>query len=68
MKLFVTINKDGIKINVGASAKNKLIKEYVTKDMPGIQVIVSVNVINLVILVNIWITQVVSVEKNELIH
>ena len=53
-----------MKINVDVNAKNKLIKEHVIKDMFGIQVIASVNVINLVILVNIWIIQVVSVEKS----
>ena len=45
--------KDGIKINVDVNVKNWLIKTYVIKDLLGIQVIVSVNVINLVVLVNI---------------
>ena len=52
-----------MKINVDVNAKNELIKVYVIKDMFGIQVIVSVNVINLVILVNIWIIQAVSIKK-----
>ena len=63
IKLFVIVNKDGIKINVDVNAKNHLIKVYAIKDMFGIQVIASVNVINLVILVNIQIIQAVSVEK-----
>ena len=53
MKLFVTINKDGMKKNVDVNVKNELIKDYVIKDLFGIQVIVNVNVINLVILINI---------------
>ena len=53
MELFVTINKDGIKINVDVNAKNQLIKEYVIKDIFLILVIASVNVINHVALVNI---------------
>ena len=38
-------------------------KVYVIKDIFLILVIVSVNVINLVVLVNIWIIQVISVKK-----
>ena len=53
MKLFVTINKDGMKKNVDVNVKNELIKDYVIKDLFGIQVIVNVSVINLVILINI---------------
>ena len=48
-----------IKINVDVNLKNQLIK-----DLFGILVIVSVNVINFVILVNIWIIQIVSVREN----
>ena len=44
--------------------EDKLIKVYAIKDMFGIRVIASVNVINLVILVNILIIKAVSVEKN----
>ena len=42
-----------MKINVDVNARNYLIKVYVIKDMFGIQVIASMNVINLGILVNI---------------
>ena len=47
------INKDGIKINVDVMLKNLLIKEYVIKDLFGTLETVSVDVINLVMLVNI---------------
>ena len=40
-------------INTGVNAKNQLIKAYVIKDIFGILVIVTVNVINHVMLVNI---------------
>ena len=53
MQLFVVINNVGIKINVDVNVKNQLIKEYVTKDLFGILVIVNVNVIKTVILMNI---------------
>ena len=49
---FVIINNSGM-INVGVNAKNSLINVYVIKDLFGIQVIVSVNVINPLILVSI---------------
>ena len=42
-----------MKINADVNVNNYLIKVYVIKDLFGIQVIVSVNVINLVILMNI---------------
>ena len=50
MKVFVIIKKDGIKINADVNAKNWLTKEYVIKDLFGIQEIVNVNVINHVVL------------------
>ena len=53
MQVLVTINKDGMKTNVGVNVKNWLTKECVMKDLFGILVIVSVNVINHVILGNI---------------
>ena len=40
-----------------------MIKAYAIKDIPGIQVIVNANAINLAMLVNIWIIQIVSAEK-----
>ena len=64
IKLFVIVNKDGININVGVNVKKYLMKVYAIKDMFGIQVIASVNMINLIILVNIQIIQSVSVDKN----
>ena len=62
MQLFV-INNVGIMINVDANLKNYLTKAYVIKDMPGILVIVNVNVINHVILVSIQIIKIVNAEK-----
>ena len=53
MQLFVIINNVGIKINTDVNAKNKLIKEYVIKDLFGILVIVNLNMIKRVILVSI---------------
>ena len=46
MQVFVIINNVGIMINADANAKNWLTKEYVIKDLFGIQVIVNVSVIN----------------------
>ena len=53
MQVFVTINKDGMKTNAAVNVKNLFAKKYVIKDLFGILVIVSVNVINLVMLENI---------------
>ena len=44
--MFITINKDGMKLNADVNVKNELTKECVIKDLFGILVIVSVNVIN----------------------
>ena len=62
MQLFVIIN------NVGRCECKKLIdkmnmKEYVIKNLFGILVIVSVNVIIHVILVNIWTMKIINAEK-----
>ena len=51
MQVFVTVNKVGIKLNIDVNVKNWPAKEYVTKDLFGILVIV--NVINHVMLENI---------------
>ena len=51
--VFVIINKVGMMINAGVNANNWLVKAYAIKDLFGILVIVSVNVINPVILVSI---------------
>ena len=48
--MFVIINNAGIKTNADVNAKNQLIKECVIKDLFGILVIVSVNVIKCVML------------------
>ena len=53
IQVFVTINKSRIMINSDVNAKNRLTKEYVIKDLFGIQVIVNVNVINHVMLENV---------------
>ena len=53
MRVFVIINNVGIMMNVDANVKNWLIKMYVIKDMLGIPVTVSVNVINHAMFVSI---------------
>ena len=50
-------------INADVNAKNWLTKEYVIKDSLGIQAIVNVNVINHVMLENIYITKTENAEK-----
>ena len=51
--VFVVINNVGMMINADVNAKNWLIKAYAIKDLFGILVIVSANVINPVSLVSI---------------
>ena len=47
MQVFVTINKDRMKTNIGVNVeKSSLIKKGVIKDLFGILVILIVNVIN----------------------
>ena len=46
---YITINKDGMKINADVNVKNQLTKEYVMKNLFGALVIVNMNVINHVI-------------------
>ena len=53
MQVFVTISKVGMNINADVNTNNLLTKEYVIKDLFGIQLIVNINVINHVILENI---------------
>ena len=53
MAVFVIINNAGMMINAGVNVKYLLIKVYAIKDLFGILVIMSVNVINYVMLVNI---------------
>ena len=47
--MFVIIKSVGMMIDAGVNAKNRLIKAYAMKDLFGILVVVSVNVINPVI-------------------
>ena len=58
MQVLAILNIVGMMINAGVNAKNSLKKEYVRRDLFGIEVIVSVNVINHVMLENIWIMQI----------
>ena len=51
--VFVIIKNVGKMINAGVNPKNWLIKVYAIKDLFGILVIVSVNVVNPLILVSI---------------
>ena len=55
MAVFVIINKVGMKMNAGMNANNWLIKVYAIKwkDWFGIRIIVTVNLINHEMLVNI---------------
>ena len=63
MQVFVTINKDGMKINANVNANNWLKKKYLIKDLFGIPVIVNATVINYVILESIYIMKTVNAEK-----
>ena len=63
MEVFVIMNDVARMINVHANVKNWLIKAYLIKDIFGILVIVSVNVINYVMLASTWIMKIASVEK-----
>ena len=51
--MFVTTNKDQMKINADVNANNRLTKEYVIKDSIGILAIVNVYAIYYVMLQNI---------------
>ena len=53
MQVLVTINNVGIKKNADVNVKNLLTKEYMTKDLFGILVIMNVNAIDHVMLENI---------------
>ena len=58
------INNVGIMINADVNANDRLAEEDVTNDLFGILVNVNVNVINHVILDNIWIRKIVNAGKN----
>ena len=62
IQVFVIINKDRIKIKADVYMVY-VIKEYVIKDFFGIPVIVTVDVINHVMLENIWVIKIVNVKK-----
>ena len=53
MQVFLIVNNVGMMINADVNIKNLLTKEYVIRDLFGIQIIVSVNVINHVMLEDI---------------
>ena len=61
--VFVIINNVGIMINALVNAKNWLIKVYAIKDLFAIVVILSANVTNSVILVNISTKKTGSAKK-----
>ena len=63
MQVFLIIRKGRMKINADINAKNGLTKVYGIKDIFRIQVISNVNVMNHVMLDNIQIMKIVSVEK-----
>ena len=61
--VFVIINNVAMMINAGVNTKDSLIKACAIKDLFGILVIVSVNVINPVILVSTYTIKIVSAKK-----
>ena len=62
--MFVTISKDRMKANSNVNVKEYVTKEYVIKELFGILVIVSVNVINHATQENIWTIKIPNVETN----
>ena len=68
MQVFVIVNNVGMMINADANAKNSLTNKYVIMDLFRIQVIVSVNVINRVMLENIQIMKTVSAGKKQMVN
>ena len=62
--MFAIANNVSTKVNANVNVKNSLIKAYAIKDLFGILVILSVDVINHVMLVNILNKELVDVEKN----
>ena len=67
-RVFVIINKDGMKISGDVKAKNCFKKEYMIKDLFGIKVIENLNVINHAMLQNIYFIKTVCVEEGMLIN
>ena len=68
MQVFVLINNTGMMIHADMNVKNQLTKVYVIKDLFEIEVIVSVNVINHVMLVSIKTMKTVRAGENWLIN
>ena len=68
MQVFVLINNSGMMIHADMNVKNQLTKVYVIKDLFEIEVIVSVNVINHVMLVSIKTMKTVRAGENWLIN
>ena len=60
---FVIISSNGMVINASENANNYIIKAYAIRDLFGILVVTSVNVINNVMLVNIQTMQVQKKKK-----
>ena len=67
MQVVVTTNNVAMKMNADMNANNLLTKVYVMQDLFGMQVIVVVNVINHMMLKNIYTMKIVNVGKNQLI-
>ena len=63
MQLFVIINNNKTEDKCRCECKELIDKVYVIKDILGIVVIVSVNVINHVILVSIKVMKILNVKK-----
>ena len=68
IQVFLIINKGEIMINAGVNGKNQLIKVCLIKNLFGIQVVVSVNVINHVMLQSIQTMKIVNVERVQLVN
>ena len=63
---FVIISSNGMVINASENANNYIIKAYAIRDLFGILVVTSVNVINNVMLVNIQTIQAQKKKKKKL--
>ena len=64
MQVFIVINNVGTSINAGVNVKNWLIKAVSIKDLFRILVTVNVNVINHVMLENIYAMNIANEGKN----
>ena len=68
MAVFLITKSVGIMINAGLNVKNCFINAYPIKDLFGILVIASANVINHVMLVNMQTMKIVGAGKKQLIN